>query len=341
MVALVKRTLVLGTLLVVAMAGQSPTSAAGVAAPASAAATTADGVGSEASWSALSQSSAASAERRTLVLVTTGKVNCILRDDDSETYTRCDARGGDFGAPRPDGCDRDWGSTLVLGEYGVARWGCVSDSLQNDNRLKPGKSVKVGPMRCQAVGKAVKCRSETTNYGFFLSTKRFDLLNRGGRRVLEPRGLDGLKPDMTVEEAVETDTLQSVETGCPDEPAYVLKDKYKGTYVVWRDEKVLSVNAWSNSIIRTTKGIGVGSTLRSVSKAYSRLGKLRKSGSPQAELYWVRTLSSGPYKLHFFFTQSLDRKPWAGDPVEMMIATRSWKPADGVSYHGCDTGSAS
>lgn len=279
-------------------------------------------------------------DRDRSVLVTTGRVNCLLVNSDSFTGVRCDAPGADFGAPRPDDCHADWGATLVLKEYGVATWGCVGDSLQNRNRLRDGRSVELGSSACTAVGRAVRCRSTTSGYGFFLSPKRFDLLNRGGRKVLSPRGIDGLKPGMTVDEALETKTIEAAETGCSGAPAYDLKPKYKA-YLVWRGDEVLSLNAWSNGVVRTTRGIGVGSTMRAVAEAYPALGKPRKSGNGEWDLYWVRTISSGPYELHFFFSRSIEeRRLWAGDPVTAMVATRTWKPSEGLDYHGCDTAPA-
>ena len=280
--------------------------------------------------------SAAAPLARADTMFASGRVYCYMNGDRFDGGIRCDATGAKFrGVPRPDDCTLDWGITLVLDQYNPAEWGCVGDSLVNDNRLRPGRKVTVGKYECTTIKGGVRCRSTESRYGFLLTRKKFDLLHRGGPQVLAPSGIEELHPGMTLDEALATGMLEPAEAGCLGAPDYRLKPEYRA-YIVWRDDRVYSINAWSNVIATTTENIGVGSTMRAVSKAYPTATKVRKSGSDEWDLYWVRTVQDGPYELHFLFRRAFElRRPWAGDPVSAIVSSRDWDPAEGLDYHGC------
>lgn len=295
-------------------------------------------LGTSSSSAAPSPSPAVAAQARLYTLFSSGAVHCQFADGETGQNVRCDlyktARYGKIPQP-PNPCPADWGNSMGVDEYNKAGWGCVGDSVYNENRLPKGGSITAGAITCRGTGDGMKCRSTTSGYGFVLTSKKYDFLRPAGRRQMRSTGVGELRPGMTEAQARKTGTLVKVETDCTGSPGLTLKPTYGGAYVTWRDGRVNTINAWDGDRISTTKGVGVGSELRDLRKAYPRLSKPRRADSSSGH-HWFVTATRGKYQTHFLMVGWSERKPWAGTLVDAVVITRSWNPrVEALDFHGC------
>lgn len=103
-----------------------------------------------------------------------GNIGCVV----SEDAARCDITKRGWKAPkRPKTCDLDWGSFLTVGKNNVrGRFACVGDTARNPNarRLKFGRSISVGKLRCTSRTDGVRCVNGRGR-GFFVSRGSYKL----------------------------------------------------------------------------------------------------------------------------------------------------------------------
>jgi hypothetical protein len=94
----------------------------------------------------------------------------------SKQFLRCDVGELAHRAPKPHGCQFDWGGSFGMNARGRASALCVSDSV-HDKRAKTlayGKTRKYGSFSCTSQTSGLRCRNRS-GHGFSLSRERYKL----------------------------------------------------------------------------------------------------------------------------------------------------------------------
>jgi hypothetical protein len=94
----------------------------------------------------------------------------------SKQFLRCDIGELAHPAPKPHGCQFDWGRSFGMNASGRASALCVSDSV-HDKRAKTlayGKTRKYGSFSCTSQTSGLRC-SNRSGHGFSLSRERYKL----------------------------------------------------------------------------------------------------------------------------------------------------------------------
>ena len=105
-------------------------------------------------------------------------IGCAMVKGELGHGVRCDARHHSWQAPpKPHSCDLDWGSGLVVGRHGEARYVCAGDTVLGQGPvLDYGKAIQFGGFRCKSKRSGVRCANRANGHGFKLSretAKRF------------------------------------------------------------------------------------------------------------------------------------------------------------------------
>jgi hypothetical protein len=295
------------------------------------------------STSVLGAGSATSAQQQAgysyLAFEVSGKVRCqINRDTDEGTNSvRCDvAAEATFDSPpRPSSCPADWGSTIGLDEFTPPGFLCVGDALMTGSELSPGQTKTLGAITCTGITDGVQCRNPD-GYGFAVTPASWTWLRSEGKRVLHGRGIGKLRVGMSLARAKKTGTIRRENTGCTGSPQYNLKKKYQGAYVVWRKGRVDAVVAWSNATTSTkVGGVGVGSSLADARAAFPK-AKLKAVSWPSGASALIA--KRGKSRLFMLFTPAYGEALWSSTTMEVMVASRNWRPAKQLDFHGCGYG---
>ena len=108
-----------------------------------------------------------------------GKIQCQVTIDD----LRCEFSSGQLLRPaprRPQNCDLDWGSGLVLGHSGSVEVLCAGDTIRlprdHSTTLAYGRTWKRGSFTCKVQRVGLTCTNGSRR-GFFLSTQRWRAIN--------------------------------------------------------------------------------------------------------------------------------------------------------------------
>jgi hypothetical protein len=99
-----------------------------------------------------------------------------FHDGSSKPFLRCDVSQLTHPAPKPHGCQFDWGRSFGMSETGKAAALCVSDSV-HDKRAKTlayGKTRKFGSFKCSSKTSGLRCTNRA-GHGFFLNRDRYKL----------------------------------------------------------------------------------------------------------------------------------------------------------------------
>ena len=104
----------------------------------------------------------------------TGNIGC--RSDSAGT--RCDITDYVYEPPpRPKKCEFDWGGSVSVGGEFPGQVSCVSDTVFDPGApvLQYGQTNTVGGIACESSEAGLRCESEVTGHGFFLSTQQVDV----------------------------------------------------------------------------------------------------------------------------------------------------------------------
>jgi uncharacterized protein DUF6636 len=94
----------------------------------------------------------------------------------SRQSLRCDVQSLAHKAPKPHGCQFDWGSSFGMNATGRASALCVSDSV-HDRRAKTlayGRTRKYGAFSCTSKTTGLRCTNRS-GHGFSLNRDRYKL----------------------------------------------------------------------------------------------------------------------------------------------------------------------
>jgi Family of unknown function (DUF6636) len=78
-------------------------------------------------------------------------------------------------APKPAGCEVDWGQGLAIQGAEPAAPVCAGDTVLGSPgpTLAYGRAPKV-PFRCQSESEGLTCQNTESGHGFFLSRQRYE-----------------------------------------------------------------------------------------------------------------------------------------------------------------------
>ncbi len=99
-----------------------------------------------------------------------------FHESGSTQVLRCDVSRLTHQAPKPRGCQFDWGRSFGMNPTGRAATLCVSDSV-HDKRAKAlayGNTRKFGSFSCTSKTSGLRC-SNRSGHGFFLNRDRYKL----------------------------------------------------------------------------------------------------------------------------------------------------------------------
>jgi hypothetical protein len=99
-----------------------------------------------------------------------------FHESGSKPFLRCDVSQLTHQAPKPHGCQFDWGRSFGMNSTGRASALCVSDSV-HDKRAKTlayGKTRKYGSFTCTSKTSGLRC-SNRSGHGFSLNRDRYKL----------------------------------------------------------------------------------------------------------------------------------------------------------------------
>jgi hypothetical protein len=99
-----------------------------------------------------------------------------FHDSASKQMLRCDVQQLAHPAPKPHGCQFDWGGSFGMNATGRPSALCVSDSV-HDKRAKTlayGKSRKYGSFACTSKTSGLRCANRS-GHGFSLNRDRYRL----------------------------------------------------------------------------------------------------------------------------------------------------------------------
>jgi hypothetical protein len=94
-----------------------------------------------------------------------------------ESGVRCDIRERDWvDPPTPADCLQDYGSSVIIDEYGPGHIGCVGDVIVfTDHVLSYGEGVVYLGFECRSSRQGMYCRSLSTGHGFMLAREGYVL----------------------------------------------------------------------------------------------------------------------------------------------------------------------
>lgn len=104
----------------------------------------------------------------------TGNISCAA----DEAGTRCDIVDYIYEPPpRPKKCKLDWGGSVAVGGEFPGQVSCVGDTIFDADApvLEYGQTNKVGFIACESSEAGIRCESEVTGHGFFLSQQQVDV----------------------------------------------------------------------------------------------------------------------------------------------------------------------
>jgi hypothetical protein len=267
-----------------------------------------------------------------------GTIACEIRLADEEyTYTdaiRCDHLGEGTPAPMPSlpsgGCIADWAPVATMSEGGFPAWGaCVGDSINGGSALEPGTVITHGAFRCTGLSVGVRCVDPEVRRGFTLTPTSLTYHRPPARPRLSTSGLGKLRLGMTVKRARRTGYLGAEVCGSPQ-----LRRRQGQAYLTWRGGRFDGLLANSHTNLDTTRGVGVGSMLRSVRAEHRGrvvLTRDQVEGQP-AYVYVVRGKRG---RLVFLLDLPLGHRPSATTAVDALWVTRSFSPKRGFGFSGC------
>jgi hypothetical protein len=91
-------------------------------------------------------------------------------------YARCDVYENTWTVPPPpEGCDLDWGDSVVVDGDKPAALLCHGDATNPGPALAYGTQVTVGSMTCMSESSGMTCRNKASGHGFKASRGAFDL----------------------------------------------------------------------------------------------------------------------------------------------------------------------
>jgi hypothetical protein len=99
-----------------------------------------------------------------------------FHESGSKQELRCDVQELAHPAPKPHGCQFDWGGAFGMSSSGRASALCVSDSV-HDKRAKTlgyGKTRRYGSFSCTSKTSGLRC-SNRSGHGFSLNRERYRL----------------------------------------------------------------------------------------------------------------------------------------------------------------------
>ena len=103
------------------------------------------------------------------------RVGCYLNGQS----VRCDVDKPKWNAPRPPGCQVDWGQGVAVGRRNLpAGYVCAGDTTLDPNHdvLAAGEKVRRGRFKCKALdAKTIKCINRRNGHGFEVSRRSVDL----------------------------------------------------------------------------------------------------------------------------------------------------------------------
>lgn len=105
-----------------------------------------------------------------LFMMPSGNIGCHLDPE----FARCDIGAKSWEPPpKPDDCELDWGSGLVVDAEDVT-FGCSGDTVLGGSEVLPyGDAVRSGDFICESASANVRCRHEPTGHGFTLARERY------------------------------------------------------------------------------------------------------------------------------------------------------------------------
>ncbi len=77
--------------------------------------------------------------------------------------------------PKPNSCEFDWGQSIGLTHMGKAHFLCVSDATEQGATLNYGDSISVHGFRCKSLTSGVRCKGKQSGHGFKLSRESYRL----------------------------------------------------------------------------------------------------------------------------------------------------------------------